>query len=208
MTFRILFTGEGSSDNGLVPHIEFVAAKCGVPVAVTSPDFGRLNHAKAHAVRDKLRAVQGFGGDYDLVIVHRDADRGPAEERRLEIAEAMAQEWPGQNHIAVVPVRALEAWLLLDESAIRQVAENPNGRARLVLPRGITAEQIKDPKAALRTALATANGSTGRRLEKFRQRFPHHRHKLLQRLDPGGPVTQLSSWREFIEDLQKALTTR
>lgn len=205
MTLRILFAGEGTSDNGLVPHVEMVAAEVGVQAVVTAPDFGRLGLTDRHAVADKLRAVRSLGDDYDLVIVHRDADGGLPQKRYQEVAEAVASEWSGRPHITVVPVRALEAWLLLDEAAIRRVAENPRGWMSLDLPNGSAAERIADPKKLLQQTLATASGVSGRRLATFRGRFPRHRHKLLEALDPHGPVSELPSWQAFMADLRAAL---
>ncbi|WP_308798168.1 DUF4276 family protein [Streptomyces sp. UH6] len=188
-----------------MPHIESVAADAGIQALVTSPDLGRLGLANCHAVPDKLRALRQLGGGYDLVIVHRDADRETTEARRREIAAAVEAEWPDHPHIAVVPVRALEAWLLLDEQAIRRVAENPNGKMPLQLPRGTAAERIADPKKLLQETLAEASGAHGRRMATFRSRFPRHRHKLLESLDPFGPVNRLPSWQNFISDLKAAL---
>lgn len=208
MTLRILFSGEGTSDDGLVPHIETIAAVGGRPVTVTAPDFGRLGFTSCHSVSEKLRAMREFDDTYDLIVVHRDADQFSADARKEEIAKAVAAEWPGHPHLAVVPVRMLEAWLLLDETSLRQVAENPNGRMKLALPKGAAAERIADPKKLLKDTLATASGYTGRRLDGFQKRFPHHRHKLLERLDPYGAVSQLPSWQAFMSDLKGALIAR
>lgn len=57
MTARVLFVGEGSSDNGLVPHIESIAVRKGLDVSVTVPDFGLLRLPTGHSVPDKLRAA-------------------------------------------------------------------------------------------------------------------------------------------------------
>jgi hypothetical protein len=121
------------------------------------------------------------------------------------VTEAVMSEWPDRPHIAVVPVRALEAWLLLDEAAIRRVAENPRGRMKLDLPKGSTVERISDPKKLLQQTLATASGVSGRRLATFRSRFPRHRQKLLEALDRNGLVSELPSWRAFMTDLKAAL---
>ncbi|WP_033218214.1 DUF4276 family protein [Kitasatospora phosalacinea] len=207
MTFRVLFTGEGSSDDGLVRHIEAIVARAGRTASVTSPDFGRLSNVAAHSVPDKLRVARKFGDDYDLIAIHRDADRAGVSERREEIAEAVASEWPNCPHIAVVPVRMLEAWLLLDEALIRQVAENPKGRVPLNLPKGASVEKVADPKKLLKDSLATASGYSGRRLEGFQKRFPQHRHKLLERLDPYGPVSLLPSWQTFVSELTAVVGT-
>jgi hypothetical protein len=76
---------------------------------------------------------------------------------------------------------------------------------KLDLPRGPAAERIADPKKFLQETLATASGTSGRRLATVRKRFPQHRHKLLECLDPHGPVAQLPSWYAFIDDLKEAL---
>lgn len=204
MTARVLFIGEGSSDNGLVPHVEAIAVRKGLDVSVTVPDFGLLRLPTGHAVPDKLRATRALGGGYDLAVVQRDADRGPAQDRRDEIERAVGAEWPGLRHVAVVPVRMLEAWLLLDEACLRQVAENPRGRVSLDLPKGIAAEKIADPKQLLKDSLARASEYKGRRLSQFQKRFSQHRLRMLELLDPEGPVTCLPSWQDFVKDLGNA----
>ncbi|MBT2897831.1 DUF4276 family protein [Streptomyces sp. McG3] len=204
MTARVLFIGEGSSDNGLVPHIESIGVRKGLDVSVTVPDFGLLRLPTGHSVPDKLRAARALGGSYDLAVVQRDADRGPAQDRKDEIEKAVDSEWPDLRHVAVVPVRMLEAWLLLDEVCLRQVAENPRGRVGLNLPKGVAAETIADPKQLLKDSLARASEYKGRRLAQFQKRFSQHRLRMLELLDPEGPVTCLPSWRAFVEDLDAA----
>lgn len=204
MTTRILFIGEGSSDNGLVRHVESIAARKGLDASITVPDFGLLRPPPGHSVRDKLRAARKLHGTYDLVVVQRDADRGPAQDRRDEITEAVHAEWPGLRHVAVVPVRMLEAWLLLDEACLRQVAENPRGRVRLDLPKGTAVETVADPKQLLKDSLARASEYKGRRLVQFQKRFSQHRLRMLELLDPEGPVAGLPSWQHFLKDLNEA----
>ncbi|MFD3805802.1 hypothetical protein ACFWTC_19810 [Streptomyces sp. NPDC058619] len=207
MTARVLFIGEGSSDNGLVPHVESIAARKGLGVSITVPDFGLLRPPTGHSVRDKLRAARELHGTYDLAVVQRDADRGPAQDRRDEIEQAVCAEWPGLRHVAVVPVRMLEAWLLLDEACLRQVAENPRGRVSLDLPKGTAAERVADPKQLLKDSLARASEYKGRRLTQFQKRFSQHRLRMLELLDPEGPVACLPSWQDFVKDLDEAFET-
>ncbi|MGW7345255.1 hypothetical protein [Streptomyces sp. NPDC054854] len=207
MTTRVLFIGEGSSDNGLVPHVESIAARKGLDASITVPDFGLLRLPTGHSVRDKLRAARELRGTYDLVVVQRDADRGPAQDRRDEIAEAVCAEWPSLQHVAVVPIRMLEAWLLLDEACLRQVAENPRGRVSLDLPKGTAAERVADPKQLLKDSLARASEYRGRRLVQFQKRFSQHRLRMLELLDPEGPVAGLPSWQDFVKDLDEAFET-
>ena len=69
--------------------------------------------------------------------------------------------------VCVVPVRMQEAWLLLDEPAIRYAAGNPNGRVGLQLPSVRKLEQLPDPKAILYHLLRTASELRGRRRRNF-----------------------------------------
>ena len=208
MTLRVLFLGEGTSDEGLVPHIERIAAEADVPVAVSSPALDWLSPPVGHSVADKPRAVRRLSDSYDLAVLQRDADRGPDQDRRDEIAPAVAAEWPELAHMPVAPVRTLEAWLLLDEQAIRQVAGNPSGRMDLQLPRAATVARIPDPEQKLKDTLAVASGAKGRRLAEVQKRFPRNRHRLFELLDQQGPVSTVPSWCRFVTDLTDALTKR
>ncbi|GHC72811.1 hypothetical protein GCM10007079_06260 [Nocardiopsis terrae] len=204
MTVRILFLREGTSDDGIAEHIENIAAGLGIEVALTNPDLDRLN-AQGHTIGDKLSRVLALGGFYELVAVHRDADNAGRQPRVLEIEEAVRTHMPGVVHVPVVPVRMTEAWLLVDEPAIRRVAGNPNGRCALGLPQASRVETIADPKKLLKQALAAASELSGRRLKRFNDRFPENRRQLLQRLDPNGPVTRLPSWQAFVGAVEDGL---
>lgn len=193
---------------GLRFHIEAIAAEMGREIHVSPPDLNRLPNKPGHSVEDKLRAAQELsdgGHAYDLVVIHRDSDRDSPDRRRREIAEAVAAVSPGLAHVPVVPVRMLEAWLLLDQSAIREVAGNPNGRVVLDLPKPARAESMPDPKALLKQAIATASEERGRGLQKLQTRFSANRARLLQMLDREGPVKRLASWQSFTDDLHEAL---
>ncbi len=111
----------------------------------------------------------------------------------------------GVPWVPVIPIRMTEAWLLLDESAIRKVAGNPNSKMQLALPRARDVEAVPDPKEVLRNVLAVASGLSGRKLEKLRKRFPYHRQQLLERIDPAGPIAGVPSWLAFNDDLHTGL---
>ena len=109
--------------------------------------------------------------------------------------------------VPVVPIRMTEAWLLLDEEAIRKVAERPNGRTPLDLPKPHEVESIADPKRRLKETLLLASQTSGRRHQQFARDFSRHRALLLQRLDPSGAVSQLSAWRRLQSDVERAVAT-
>lgn len=207
MTVRVLFLSEGTSDQGLVGHVEGIAADLEVAVTVSAPDLRWLRSRVGQSVTDKLRTARELGGTYDLAVVQRDADRGSPDVRKTEIAEAVEAVWPELAHVPVVPVRMLEAWLLLDEQAIREVAGNPRGRVPLDLPKAAAVERVADPKQRLKDTLAKASDCKGRRLAELQQRFPRNRHRLLDLLDRHGPVAAVPSWQTFVSDLSTALRT-
>lgn len=205
MIIRVLFLGEGPSDSGIVPQIENLAARSGFELAITDPDLGRLPNPPGKGVAEKLRATVEIGGRYDLVVIHRDADRDGREARLTEITQAVADNAPNSCYTPVIPVRMTEAWLLTDESELRHVAGNPRGKCKLNLPPPRKVEAVPDPKKLLRDSLAMASELSGRKLSRFHERFSAHRRQLLERLDPDGPIGLVPSWRDFVADLEAGL---
>lgn len=205
MIVRILFLGEGTSDSGITAHIRRIVTDHGCDAVITDPLMDRLPPPPRKTVASKLQTAKDLGGVYDLIAVHRDADGDGRSPRLAEISSAVEAVMPGVPHTPVIPIRMTEAWLLLDESEIRRVAGNPNGRMPLDLPRPRDVEAIANPKDLLSNALAIASGLTGRKLEKHRKRFPQHMRQLLDRIDPMGPITDVSSWRAFNANLVASL---
>lgn len=157
-------------------------------------------------VDDRLRAILAEDPDFDIVFVHRDSEGGDPSPRYSEVTSAASATFTGPA-VAVVPVRMTEAWLLLDEEAIRQVAGSPSGKGDLSLPQRSAVERVADPKQVLKEALVAASGLHGRRLKIFRAQFPVHRALLLERLDPNGDVRELTAWSRLVADTNQALTT-
>ncbi len=96
-----------------------------------------------------------------------------------------------------------EAWLLLDEQAIRSAAGNPNGKIDLKIRRIHTLENLPDPKQVLFDALKLASGLSGRRLEKFRP--DEHRHLVAERIDNFLPLRKLSAFQKFETALHEGI---
>ncbi len=137
--------------------------------------------------------------------MHRDADNAGHAVRREEIIGAVSSLGVPSALIPAIPVRMTEAWLLLDEAAIRQVTGNPRGRMNLNLPKRHEVESLADPKDFLRSCLLTASGEAGRRREVVRKRFDQHRRQLLALLDPSGPVTGLDGWNRLLEEIAEVI---
>lgn len=201
MSARALFLGDGPSDQPLGQHAARIAQRAGCELDVVSPDLRRLNPPQGRNVAARLKAVLNFDDAFDLVIVHRDAEAAGRDARLSEIQQGVAEVRPTLPALPVIPIRMTEAWLLMDEAAIRRVAGRPSGTSPLNLPQIPLIEQLADPKQALREALERASGAMGRRLKRFRRDFPAHRRRLLEELDHHGPVSQLSAWQNFESDV-------
>jgi hypothetical protein len=196
---------DGSSDEPLGRHVAALAGRHGVRLDVVTPDFDRMNMPPGRRVRDRLQRMLELDPDFDALIVHRDAERWPRADRLNEIHAAMASldvAWPT---VPVIPVRMTEAWLLLDEQAIREVAGRPTATESLDLPAAALVEALPDPKMRLQEALAAASGHSGRRLREFERDFPAHRRQLLDRLDRSGPVCRLPAWQALEVATEKAM---
>lgn len=167
MTPRALLLADGPSDEPLGRHIARIAQRHGFELNVVAPDLRRLNPPPGRDVAVRLDAIFAFDDAFDLVIVHRDAEGQNPQVRRDEVFSGVASIREQLPALAIVPVRMTEAWLLVDEEAIRRVAGRPNGTEPLGLPTAGAVEQVPDPKQVLRQALELASGATGRRLRRF-----------------------------------------
>jgi hypothetical protein len=204
MRVYFVLIAEGSSDRGLVRHIETLCIQAGADEASGSaPDFSLISVGKS--LQDRLQAAIELEPSANLFFLHRDADSRDHEPRHAEIRAAV-EAVPGNiASVAVVPVQETEAWLLLDEKAIRQVAANPNGHAPLNLPAPSAVERRAHPKEHLQEALIAASELTGRRLDRFKSQFGSQRRVLLELLSVGGPLEQVNSWTRLRADIRAAI---
>lgn len=207
MRIRFAFVCEGSSDRGLVDHLERLCLRAGASeVEGSAPDLRRLPAAAGKTVADQLRTVLEIEPRLDLIFIHRDADRpDDTETRRIIDRGVESSGIPVPPHVKIVPIQELEAWLLLDEAAIRAVAGKPTGTQALGLPPPDRVESTKNPKARLYDALVLASGLSGHRLARFKKRLPELRAVLLQRLDTDGPVRGLRAWQRLVSEIAETV---
>lgn len=206
MVVHFVFIGEGSSDDGLIPHLESLCVEAGATeVTGVAPDFRRLPEAIGHSVEARLRAALALEPEANLVFVHRDADGRNGAARRGEVVNAAAACNSNRPVVCVVPIQETEAWLLLDEAAIRRAVGRPQGKVPLGLPKPATVENLARPKEVLQQALQLASEAAGRRLDRIRQDFPLQRRALLQDLPIAGPLEQVPSWTQLRQDLRTAI---
>ena len=190
---------EGSSDRVLLPVLRWLLDELtgeAVPVAWVDTSLLTTGPKLADKVRYALRVQPCH-----LLFIHRDADNQPPAARYEEIRLAAAEH----PHVAVVPIRTTEAWLLIDEPAIRAASGRVSGRESLGLPSASRIEQVSDPKTVLRHALVTAHGGTGRRARRFRP--TEARQRLADLIDDWSPLRQLSAFQRLEADTRAALAS-
>lgn len=198
---------DGSSDAALLPVIRWVIAQyaCGYAMEAEWADL-RRSHRRRPSLADCIfEAVSLY--PCDILIVHRDAEAQPYNLREHQIADAMASvrnRGLHVPHVCLIPVRMQEAWLLLEEAAIRRAAGNPNGTTRLALPAVGRIESIPDPKQLLYDLLRSASGLGSRRLRSFR---PGRAARLVS--ENMGDMTllrRLPSFQRFEAEVRGALS--
>ena len=96
-----------------------------------------------------------------------------------------------------------EAWMLIDENAIRIAAGNPNGTVALRLPRLQEIENLAEPKNLLHELLRNASELTGRRLKKFSASA--NAHRVAELIEDWKPLRKLSAFIEFEAELDQVL---
>ena len=194
------FLCEGSSDRGLIAHLETLLVHFGAQEAtgMPGPQKGTI------PARLQQLLAEATGAGINMVFIHRDSDGPDREGREREIRQGVEESGFPHPFIPVIPVQETEAWLLLDEQAIRDVVAS-KGKQPLRLPKPNAIEGTRKPKEILQKALLAASETSGRRLKKEKNSFNHHRRMLLQRFDPFGAVRDLPSWQRLERDIQRAL---
>ncbi len=192
---------DGSSDRAMLSVIRWTLQRLDSELLQATPGF-ELRLPKEPLAEAIARCSQRHGPD--LLFVHRDAERVPLAQRRLEIPTTSGPV----PVVRVVPVRMTEAWLLIDESAIRLASGNPNGCARLALPRVRELERLPDPKKTLHELLLDASEARGRRRAKLRRDLSTAVHRVAQLIDDFSQLAKLPAWQAFERELQDALGAR
>jgi hypothetical protein len=204
MPLRFTILGDGPTDSSLKPIISWMlerqpsVARNGFVVEFTTGRGGDPAFANALASRIQ-RAQREF--PCDLFFIHRDAEAEPPIKRLEEIAEAAAFVADLPPYVPAIPVRMTEAWLLIDEKAIKRAADNPNGLTDLHLPPPRKLEDIPDPKQICDDLLIAAAEKSGRRLQKFRRpsELAWRRVRLASLIGDFTPLMQVPAFKALFD---------
>lgn len=193
--------GDGSSDRALIPILTWLLRRHwdDVPIQAEFSDLRRLPNPPRGLSRRIDKSIELY--PCDLLFVHRDAEGESVERRLEEIRESLERSERGKTLpvICVVPVRMQEAWLLIDESALKTAAGNPSSRQTLSMPDVRKLEDLPDPKRVLHDLLRQASGLQGRRLRRFNRDLGICVQRVSQKIDDFHLLRKLAAFR-MLED--------
>lgn len=203
---RYTLVADGPSDRALLHVVTWLLQQLpGLVNWAISPQFADLRLIGPHpdGLSERIQAaIKNF--PCEILFVHRDAERDDPTARRAEIQDAIPAQW--RSFVCVVPVRMTEAWLLINEQAIRTAAGNPCGTAPLDLPSIDRLEAIPDPKQLLRQLLCGATMLGARRLEQFRRDLPLRVQRVAELISDFGPLRRLRAFQELEKETVAAVT--
>jgi hypothetical protein len=206
---RYTLVSDGSSDRALLPILSWLLMEHRVlcPIQAEWADLRRLRYPP----RTLASRIECSLDLYpcDILFIHRDAeiraDRRSYQQRKDEIIGALANINLVQiPPICVVPVRMMEAWLLINEAALRRAAGNPNGATALNIPNIAHLEEIPDPKEVLYTLLRVASELRGRRLKRFEEN--RSAGLVAEYIDDFAQLRRLSAFRALEADIEETIT--
>jgi hypothetical protein len=189
----------------LIPILNWLLLNNGVSVPVEPQwaDLCRLPLPRRPNLTEKIVICLDYY-PCDLLFVHRDAENAPMQKRVDEVAAAIKAMHDsgtvGCRHIAVVPVRMMEAWLLFDEMAIKTAAGNKAYRSSLALPPLAELELLSDPKTMLHDRLCQACELRGRRLQKYPVR--RNVQRVAEFIDDFAPLRALVAFQRLEADVR------
>ena len=191
---------DGSSDAILIQPLAWILHQH-LPLAIngTWADLRRLP-SPPRTLRDRIAVALDLYPCH-LLFVHRDAEGETLDRRVTEIKDAVA-DLPDPL-VPVVPVRMQEAWLLIDEAALRCAAGNPNGGIALTMPAIDRLEDMPNPKQVLHDLLLDASELKGRRRKKLNP--GRLAMRLGELIEDFGPLRHLTAFRHVENETLAAL---
>jgi hypothetical protein len=183
---------EGSTDAAALPPLIDKAVLDLIRSDDARAAFDWMIHCSGDSSDDTVQSLVS-SKDYDILIVHRDAGSDAAG-RRSRIAAL--------GGVPLVPVRELEAWLIVDPNAFCRAANVPLERLPGGLPVGRAVERELDPKAVLSHIIETIHrrpprGGRHRELEQFLE--------IVANEVDYAKLRALPAFSTFLSDLRSAL---
>lgn len=197
---------DGPSDRALLPILTWLLKQQGIRFGINSEwaDFRRLIVPPRGLEERILRAIELY--PCELLFVHRDAERDSRERRVEEIMAALSRIGERDDLppvVCAIPVRMQEAWLLIEEDAIRRASGNPRGRVALEMPQLARLERVPDPKTELYNLIREASELTGRRLKRLN--VGQRAVRVAEYIEDYSPLRRLSAFTALEQDVAEVV---
>ncbi len=198
---------DGSSDKALMNIIKWLLDDLypKTPNKGSFADFKNLQHPpKKGDIKGQIEYTKALY-PFDILFYHRDAEankKNIVDDRISEIVKHLDEDLLSRT-ICVVPIKMMENWLLLDETAIKKAAGNRNYNKSLGLPSVNAIENISEPKVFLHELLKNVSGLKGRQLKNFN--VHQAVHLVAENITDFSSLRQLSAFNKFEESLKTTI---
>lgn len=201
---RGTLVSDGSSDQMLLPVLRWLGREHDVKaLELVRPNLGCMPNPPT-GLSERIQAAL-YSSPCDILFLHRDAESCSYQARAEEITKVVDGIGIHVPHVRIIPIRMSEAWLLIDEHAIRRVAQKPNGRTRLHMPRIAQLEGLADPKTRLIELLLEASESHGRRLDQLKRESRQRIHQVAEFISDYSPLRGIAGFRCLEAEFADAL---
>ncbi len=205
---RITLIADGSSDSTLLAVIRWLLNDKYPKLSIHSSfaDFSTLpNPPQLGDVADRIRCAEKYY-PFDILFYHRDAESTKTTMIEKRKAEILSNTSDNNIIVCLVPVAMMEAWLLIDEDAIKKAAGNRQYKGKVDIPSVKNIERLSNPKETLHELLKKVSELKGRKLKNFNV----HRaiHLVAQNIQDFSSLRQLIAFQEFEKDLDNAVTKK
>lgn len=202
---------DGSSDRVLLPVINWTLRENTFEDTLVQQEWANTYYSgkKLNSLIEKINyAIENY--PCDILFVHRDTESSLEHDfknRQQEVATAWTNSVKynlNNKMIPVIPIRMTEAWLLINESAIRMASGNPNGKIELSMPEIRNVESLPNPKKDLMQFIRIASDLRKRNLRKLNLRQAIYR--VAENISDYSSLRRLNAFQVFEKNLIKVLS--
>ncbi len=202
---KFTLIGDGSSDEALLTIIKWLLNDLypNIPSEGKFADFRFLKSPPAKSnIQEQVNHANKYY-PYDILFFHRDAESTDTDILDKRKKEVLGKIIYPEKVVCVVPIKMMEAWLLIDEMAVKKAAGNRNYKGPLNLPNIRKIEKLPDPKDTLHRLLVDASNLKGRKAKGFNPNAATH--LVSENITDFSVLRQLTAFQQFETDLKIAI---
>jgi Domain of unknown function (DUF4276) len=205
---RYTLITDGSSDKTLMNIIKWLLDDL-YPKISNRGTFGDFRYLqkppKKGDIKNQIQCAEYFY-PFDILFYHRDAEsdkKSIVKERTEEIKSQLEEKYISKT-ICIIPIKMMENWLLIDETAIKKAAGNRNYSKQINLPQINKIESLNEPKLFLHDLLKEVSGKKSRQLKNFN--VQQAVHLVAENISDYSLLRNLDSFKQFEENLKTTIS--